>query len=108
MAETTCKALVDKIINYHRPPRVIVTDRGTNFTSEIFSHLCKALKTKHCTTTAYHPQTNGHTERFNKTIVDMLRIYPIDGYEDWEGILGHVAFTYHHSVNSSTTKRHSS
>ena len=71
-AETTCKALVDKIINYHGPPRVIVTDRGTNFTSELFNHLCKALKTKHCTTTAYHPQTNGLTERFNKTMVDML------------------------------------
>ena len=33
-AETTCKALVDRIINYHGPPRDIVTDRGTNFTSE--------------------------------------------------------------------------
>jgi hypothetical protein len=101
-AETTCKALVDKIINYHGPPRVIVTDRGTNFTSELFNHLCKALKTKHCTTTAYHPQTNGLTERFNKTMVDMLRKYLIDGYEDWEEMLGHVAFAYRHSVNSST------
>ncbi|KZR97391.1 Uncharacterized protein APZ42_007770, partial [Daphnia magna] len=101
-AVTTCKALVDKVIDYHGPPRVIISDRGTNFTSELFNELCKALRIKHCTTTAYHPQTNGLTERFNKTIVEMLRKYISEGYEDWEDMLGQVAFTYRHSINSST------
>ncbi|KZR95715.1 Uncharacterized protein APZ42_010367, partial [Daphnia magna] len=43
-AVTTCKALVDKVINYRGPPRVIISDRGTNFTSELFNELCKALR----------------------------------------------------------------
>lgn len=101
-ALSTCKALVERIINYHGPPRVIVTDRGTNFTSKLFKYLCEALRIKHCTTTSYHPQSNGLTERFNRTMMEMLRKCTKDGYEDWEEMLGHVAFAYRHSVNAST------
>jgi transposase InsO family protein len=86
--ETTCRALMDKIILYHGPPKIIVTDRGTNFTSRLFNNLCKELRTKHKTTTAYHPQTNGMTKRFNKTVVEMIRKYIGDGYEQWEEVLG--------------------
>ncbi|KZS03690.1 Uncharacterized protein APZ42_033520 [Daphnia magna] len=101
-AVTTCKALVEKVINYHGPPRVIILDRGTNFTPELFNELSKALRIKHCTTTAYDPQTNGLTELFNKTVVEMLRKYISEGYKNWEDMLGHVAFAYRHSINSST------
>jgi transposase InsO family protein len=90
------------IINYHGPPRVIITIRGTNFTSELFNHLCKALKTKQCTTAAHHPQSNGLTERLNKNKVDMLWKCLMNGYDDWEEMLGHVAFAYRHSLNSFT------
>ncbi|KZS10124.1 Uncharacterized protein APZ42_025482 [Daphnia magna] len=36
-AETTCRALMDKIVLYHGPPKIIITDRGTNFTSQLFN-----------------------------------------------------------------------
>ena len=101
-AETTCRALMDKIILYHGPPKIIVTDRGTNFTSRLFNNLCKELRTKHKTTTAYHPQSNGMTERFNKTVVEMIRKYIGDGYEQWEEVLGPMASAYRNSVHSST------
>ena len=57
-ALVTAKALMDRVILYHGPPKTVVTDRGPNFTSELFSSLCKALNVKHLRTTAYHPQTN--------------------------------------------------
>ena len=101
-ALATSKALVDKVILYHGPPKAIITDRGSNFTSELFNHLCKALHFKHKTTTAYHPQSNGLTERFNKTVVEMLRKYLDDGFTNWEEMLGAVAFAYRNSVHSST------
>ena len=101
-AETTCRALMDKIILYHGPPKIIITDRGSNFTSRLFNNLCKELKTKHKTTTAYHPQTNGMTERFNKTVVGMIRKYVADGFQHWEDVLGPVASAYRNSVHSST------
>ena len=92
--ETTCRALLDKIILYHGPPKIIVTDRGSNFTSRLFNSLCKELKTKHKTTTAYHPKSNGITESFNKTAVEMVRQYIDDGFENWEEVLGPMASAY--------------
>ncbi|KZS03450.1 Uncharacterized protein APZ42_033823 [Daphnia magna] len=82
--------------------RAIVTDRGSNFTSELFSSLCKTLQIKQLSTTAYHPQTNGLTERFNKTVVEILRKYIEQGFSKWEEVLGPVAFAYRNSVHSST------
>jgi transposase InsO family protein len=101
-ALTTCKALMEKVVLYHGPPKKIITDRGSNFTSKLFNHLCQALNTKHTTTTAYHPQSNGLTERFNKTVVEMIRKYIAEGFENWEEALGLVASAYRNSVHSST------
>ena len=92
--ETTCRALLDKIILYHGPPKIIVTNRGSNFTSRLFNSLCKELKIKQKTTTVYHPQSNGITERFNKTGVEMVRQYIDDGFENWEEVLGPMASAY--------------
>ncbi|KAI9553636.1 hypothetical protein GHT06_021560 [Daphnia sinensis] len=77
-ALTTSQALMDKVVLYHGPPKAIVTDRGSNFTSELFSSL------------------------FNKTVVEMLRKYMDQGFPKWEEMLGPVAFAYRNSVHSST------
>ena len=103
-ALVTAKALMDRVILYHGPPKTVVTDRGPNFTSELFSSLCKALNVKHLRTTAYHPQTNGLTERFNRTMVEMIRKYLEKGFSRWEDALGPVAFAYRNSVHSSTNE----
>ncbi|KZS09148.1 Uncharacterized protein APZ42_026699 [Daphnia magna] len=99
---STSKALVERIIFYHGPPKAIITDRGSNVAFELLSALCKALNIKRMKTTAYHPQTNGQTERFNKTVVEMIRKYLENGFERWENILGPFVFAYNNSVNSST------
>ena len=101
-ALTTCKSLMEKIVLRHGPPKIIVTDRGSNFTAELFRELSKALGVKHRTTTAYHPQSNGHTERFNQTVVDMIRKYTDDSFANWEEMLHLVAFAYRNSIHSST------
>ncbi|GFT94015.1 transposon Tf2-9 polyprotein [Trichonephila clavipes] len=58
----------------HGAPRVIITDRGAVFRSRLVSSLVDLCNIDHRFTTAYHPQTNGLTERFNKTLADMLSI----------------------------------
>jgi hypothetical protein len=111
-ALVTCKALMYRIILRHGPPRAIITDRGSNFTSALFiTALCKALNAKHMKTTAYHPQTNRQTESCNKTVTENIKVenreirkYIENGFEKWEDILGPVAFAYNNSTHSSTSK----
>ncbi|GFS99718.1 transposon Ty3-I Gag-Pol polyprotein [Trichonephila clavipes] len=68
------KFLLEEIVLRHGAPRVIITDRGAVFRSRLVS-LVDLCNIDHRFTTAYHPQTNGLTERFNKTLADMLSMY---------------------------------
>ncbi|GFU58709.1 transposon Ty3-I Gag-Pol polyprotein [Trichonephila clavipes] len=69
------KFLLEEIVLRHGAPRVIITDRGAVFRSRLVSSLVDLCNIDHRFTTAYHPQTNGLTERFNKTLGDMLSMY---------------------------------
>ncbi|UYV77641.1 hypothetical protein LAZ67_15001799, partial [Cordylochernes scorpioides] len=68
------KFFIEDVILKHGAPRELIMDRGRNFTSSIISDLNNQCRITHRKTTAYHPQTNGLTERLNKTIADMLSI----------------------------------
>ena len=52
-------------------------------------------------TTAYHPQTDGLVERFNRTLIDMLTCYVVDEPEQWERFLPYVTFAYNTAVQST-------
>ncbi|GFV20893.1 transposon Ty3-I Gag-Pol polyprotein [Trichonephila clavipes] len=67
-------------------PRVIITDRGAVFRSRLVSSLVDLCNIDHRFTTAYHPQTNGLTERFNKTLADMLSMYVDVEQKNWDEI----------------------
>ncbi|GFU60361.1 transposon Ty3-I Gag-Pol polyprotein [Trichonephila clavipes] len=69
------KFLLEEIVLRHGAPRVIITDRGAVFRSRLVSLSSTLCNIDHRFTTAYHPQTNGLTERFNKTLADMLSMY---------------------------------
>jgi transposase InsO family protein/phosphotransferase system HPr-like phosphotransfer protein len=102
-ALTTAKCLFDTVVTRHGFPRAIVSDRGANFTSKLFKYFCDKLNIKHKLTTAYHPASNGETERFNRTLTTMLRKELQDGaHEDWEELIDPLLFAYRNSVHSST------
>ncbi|KZS18245.1 Uncharacterized protein APZ42_015663 [Daphnia magna] len=102
-ALTTADAFLNLIVQRHGLPKAIVSDRGSNFTSTIFRHLCKFLNIDQRLTTACQPAGNGHTETFNRTITTMLRKELEDGcHDNWENILGEVCFAYRTSIHSST------
>ncbi|KAI9558428.1 hypothetical protein GHT06_015212 [Daphnia sinensis] len=102
-ALTTADAFLNLIIERHGLPKAIVSDRGSNFPSSVFRHLCKSLTIDQRLTTAYNPVSNGHTERFNRTLTTMLRKELGDGcHDNWENILGEVCFAYRTSIPSST------
>jgi transposase InsO family protein len=64
---------MSRIVCLHDVPKKIVSHRGTQFTSHFLQQLHEALGTHLKFSSAYHPQTNGKTERTNKMLEDMLR-----------------------------------
>ena len=68
-------AFIKYYILYHGFPKAIVNDRGTQFTNAIWAILCKTLGIKRRLSLAYHPETNGATERANQVIQPYLYAY---------------------------------
>ncbi|KZR97300.1 Uncharacterized protein APZ42_007909, partial [Daphnia magna] len=66
-AQTIAKVLVNKIFTKYGSPEVVLTEQDTNFLSSLIQEVCKLFKVKQIRTTAYHPQTDGLVERFNRT-----------------------------------------
>uniref|UniRef100_A0A8C5CMY1 Gypsy retrotransposon integrase-like protein 1 n=1 Tax=Gadus morhua TaxID=8049 RepID=A0A8C5CMY1_GADMO len=65
-------------------PKVIQTDRGSNFTSHLFSQVLKQLGVKHNKASAYHAQSQGALERFHQSLKSLLRTYCVKLDGDWE------------------------
>ncbi|KAF4627116.1 hypothetical protein G7Y89_g11043 [Cudoniella acicularis] len=81
-------------------PSGIVSDRGTVFTSRFWSALCFYLFCKQQLSTAYHPQTDGQTERQNQALEHYLRIYCNANKTDWIHKLSFAEFTYNSSKHT--------
>jgi IS30 family transposase len=64
---------ISRIVCLHGVPKKIVSDRGTQFTSRFWQKLHESMDTKLNFSSAYHPQTDGQTERTNQVLEDMLR-----------------------------------
>ena len=73
-----CKAqnVWDKFIVHYGLLEKILTDQGCNFKSDLLKELCEIAQVKKIRTSGYHPQTNGHCECFNATLINMLGTLP--------------------------------
>ncbi|KAL7880119.1 hypothetical protein SRHO_G00023730 [Serrasalmus rhombeus] len=83
-------------------PREILTDQGTNFTSKQIKQVYNLLGIRAIHTTAWHPQTDGLTERFNKTLKQTLRKLTNSNGTDWDTWLPYVLFGYREVPQAST------
>ncbi|MBR7801843.1 transposase, partial [Undibacterium sp. FT137W] len=84
------------------PPDSVLTDNGPQFASLFFQGVCDLMGIKNLFTTTYHPQTNGQVERFNRTLVDMLRHYVEEHQEDWDELLAVLTLAYNSRVHRTT------
>jgi hypothetical protein len=89
------------IICRHGCPKQILSDRGTHFRNEIVDSLLQKFEVQHLLSTPYHPQTNGLTERFNRTLCESLAKLT-EGQEDWDTLISPVLFAYRTAKQSST------
>ena len=74
-APDIARIFFDTVFRLHGIPSVIVSDRDTKFTSLFWKALFKCMGTKLAMSTAFHPETDGQTERNNQTLEQMLRNY---------------------------------
>ena len=68
-------AFMERYVPYHGFPKAIISDKGTQFTSAVWAIICEALGIKRRLFSAYHPETDGATERANQVIQPYLRAY---------------------------------
>ncbi|XP_065854728.1 uncharacterized protein [Euphorbia lathyris] len=92
---------IDAIVRLHGVPFSIVSDRGAQFTSRFWKKFQEALGTKLQFSTAFHPQTDGQSERTIQTLEDMLRACIFDFGQNWDHHLPMVVFAYNNSYQAS-------
>ena len=90
-----------RIVPLHGVPLRIISDRGSLFVSTFWQSFQKALGTRLNFSTAYHPQTDGQTERVNQVLEDMLRACVISFGKGWEKYLPLAEFSYNNSYQAS-------
>ena len=98
------EVLVQEIFSKFGAPKSIVSDRGSTFTSMYWGTLCYYLTVKRSVSTAFHPQTDGQTERANQTLECYLRCYVNYQQDDWLLLLLSAEFACNNSVNASIGK----
>nr|GFD41142.1 Gag protease polyprotein [Tanacetum cinerariifolium] len=85
------------IVRLHGTPSAIVSDRDPCFTSRFWKGLQKAWGTRLKFSTAFHPQTDGQTERIIQTLEDMLRSCALEWTGNWDDYICLVEFAYNNS-----------
>jgi transposase InsO family protein len=99
---TVARAYLENVWKYHGFPEDVVSDRDGTFTGQFFTDLYNYLRVKRSMSTAYHPQTDGQTERMNQIIVSYLRSLCNYEQNNWVGILAMAEYAYNNSKHSAT------
>ncbi|GKB13728.1 putative reverse transcriptase domain-containing protein [Tanacetum coccineum] len=99
--ETITRLYIKEIVSRHGVPISIISDRDSHFTSRFWQSLQNTLGTQLDMSTAYHPKTDGKSERTIQTLEDMLRACVTDFGKGWERHLPLVEFSYNNSYHAS-------
>ncbi|GJT91017.1 putative reverse transcriptase domain-containing protein [Tanacetum coccineum] len=99
--EKLAQLYLKEIVCKHGMPTSIIFDRDSLFTSRFWKSLQEAMGTQLDMSTAYHPKTDGQSERTIQTMEDMLRACVIDFGSSWDRHLPLVEFSYNNSYHAS-------
>jgi hypothetical protein len=94
----------DHVWRHHGLPDQIISDRGAQFVSSFTRELNRLLGIQTALSTAFHPQTDGQTERVNQEIEQYLRMFVNQRQDDWTEWLPLAEFAYNNRVHSSTRR----
>lgn len=101
-ARQVSELIFEEVYKLHGLPRSIVSDRDVLFTSSFWTNLHKLIGTKLHMSSSYHPQSDGSTERANRTIGQMLRQCVDDNQKNWVAKLPSIEFAINSARSDST------
>ena len=100
--QRNCTIVYDNVYKYHGLPDDIISDRDTQFTSKFWQSLFKILQVEIKLSSAYHPQTNGQTERVNQVLKQYLQCSINYHQDNWVDLLPLAEFAYNNTIQDST------
>jgi transposase InsO family protein len=101
-ASDVAKIVFQQVVRHQGLPRVIISDRDSKFLSSFWSSLWEMMGTKLAKSTSYHPQSDGQTERQNRSMLEALRSYVNKKGSDWDLHLTAIEIANNSSINAST------
>lgn len=101
-ASDVAQAFFENWICRYGVPTKIISDRDSKFTSNFWKSLLKVLQCKLALSTAYHPQTDGLSERFHRTILQVLRTYVGVNQSDWCQYIKQAEFSINNTLHVGT------
>lgn len=101
-AESVIHGFFKSVVARFGCPRVVISDRGSNLRTKSAQDFFNLYGIKRHYTSAYHPQSNGQTERFNRTLATALTTYVSRNQKDWADYVPGVVFAYNITQHSVT------
>jgi len=102
LAEGLTKLFQDHVWKLHGLPESIISDRGVQFVAGMMKELNNLLEIQTKLSMAYHPQTDGQTERINQELEQYLRVFIDHKQEQWPDWLGTAEFVYNNKIYIAT------
>ena len=93
---------VSSVWKYHGTPREVISDRGPQFAAKFLRQVFRRLGIKSALSTAYHPQTDGQTERVNQELEQYLRAFINHRQSDWASLLPMAEFSHNTKAHAAT------
>ena len=103
-ADDTAQLILDNVWQRTGLPEQIISNRGPQFASKVIQELWKKLNIKSSLSTAYHPQTDGETERVNQELEQYLRIFCNFQQDNWAELIPFMEFAHNARPHSATGK----
>jgi transposase InsO family protein len=101
-AQQVAQLFLKDLYRLHALPRKIISDSYLRFTGKFWQVLRRLVQTKLAMSSTFHPQTDGQTERGNRTLEEMIRHYVSYRQDDWCEKLAYLEFAYNNEKNKTT------
>ena len=102
-AKDTADILIRRVISEHGVPARVISDRGPQFTSEVWRKVLEGFGTNIALAATHHPQSDGQTERTIRTLIQLLRAFTNQQQDTWEEVLPLLQFALNHAHCEATS-----